>query len=197
MKTRHHLSEIAAMKPAMKPSIHTTLPLIALTLAPLNATPISIVNPSFETPDLVTDTAAAVSGATWRRVGNGSNPLGLDSAGLAKRVGAGTFATILDPTPDTLDAEQALYLNGSTESVFQVLSATLEANTTYTLTVDAGDRTGLDFQACEIRLGTVICSREPWSATPPRSTGTGRTMAGRPGSPPSPPDPRQPGLATR
>jgi methionine-rich copper-binding protein CopC len=118
-------------------------------------TPISIVNPSFETPNLVTDTSSSVSGATWRRIGNGSNPLGIDAAGLAKRVGTGTFATILDPTPDTLDAEQVLYLNGPTESVFQVLTATLQANTTYTLTVDAGDRDGLTFQPCEIRLGTA------------------------------------------
>jgi hypothetical protein len=48
-----------------------------------------------------------------------------------------------------------LYLNGPTESVFQVLTATLQANTTYTLTVDAGDRDGLTFQPCEIRLGTA------------------------------------------
>jgi uncharacterized protein (TIGR03382 family) len=145
------------MKPTMKPSIHTALPLAALALAaaPLNAASITILNPSFETPDLVTDTSSAVSGTSWRRVGDGSNPLGIDAAGLAKRVGAGTFGTILDPTPDPLDGEQALYLNGSQESVFQVLTATLQANTTYTLTVDAGDRLGLDFQACEIRLGTV------------------------------------------
>ena len=36
-----------------------------------------------------------------------------------------------------------------------MLTDTLEANMTYTLTVDAGDRDGLAFQACELRMGTV------------------------------------------
>ncbi len=119
-----------------------------------NAGMITIGNHSFETPDLVTDKSGAVASDTWRRVGSGSDPLGHGSVGLIKRVD-GTFASILDPTPDPADGEQALYLNGPAESIFQVLTDTLEANMTYTLTVDAGDRDGLAFQACELRMGTV------------------------------------------
>ncbi len=119
-----------------------------------NAESIAIGNHSFETPDLVTDRSQAIGSDTWRRVGDGSDPLGLGAIGLFKRVD-GTFASIVDPTPDPADGEQALYLNGAAESIFQVLTDTLEANTTYTLTVDAGDRHGLAFQPCELRMGTV------------------------------------------
>ena len=58
-----------------------------------------------------------------------------------------------DPTPDTADGEQLMYSNGS--DAYQVLdSVCLDAANTYTLTVDVGDRTDLDFGGAELRMGT-------------------------------------------
>jgi VCBS repeat-containing protein len=107
------------------------------------ASDISIVNHSFEV-DVVADgdfTNLAPTG--WSRVVDGGG-------GVVDR-NSGAFSTVVGITPDT-DNEQLVFSNG--DDFFQVLGTTLEANTSYTLTVDVGDRTDTGFSVSELRLGT-------------------------------------------
>lgn len=140
MKTRKHtiLSLAAAMG---------TLGVLATSA---NAATVTIVNPGFET-----NTGTGGSTATpWKRGSNGSGGVGISSyAGLGTQV---------DPIPG--GGNFAHYNNGAAESIYQVLSATLEANTTYTLTIQAIDRSNLTFQTSSLRLGSV-------PGTDDRSTG--------------------------
>lgn len=71
-----------------------------------------------------------------------SGPLGSSAEG-------GAF----DETPDPDDAGRVATSNGN--DGYQVLdTVVLESNTTYTLTVDVGDRTDLNFGGAELRMGT-------------------------------------------
>ena len=113
---------------------------VALT-APANAAPITIVNPGFET----NGGTGGSSATPWKRGSNGSAAVGISSyAALGARV---------DATPG--GGSFVHYNNGAVESIYQVLVGTLAANTIYTLTVQAIDRTDLVFQTSSLRLGTV------------------------------------------
>lgn len=99
---------------------------------------VNIVNPSFESPTPLTDTndetglCATPDGWTWTRAD-------LTAAGLfnlSQTSGPGPKVSSIP------DGSQAVWANRS--SLHQVLSATLKANTTYTLTLYAGARSDLD-----------------------------------------------------
>jgi len=119
-------------------SLATAMGSLALAAGTANAA-ITIVNPGFETN---TGTGGSTA-APWMRGSNGSARVGISSyAGLGVQV---------DPVPG--GGLYAHYNNGASESIYQVLSDTLAANTTYTLTIQAIDRTDLAFQDGELRLG--------------------------------------------
>jgi hypothetical protein len=123
MKTRKHILPLAAAMGSL-----------ILATGSANA---AIVNPGFET----NGGTGASSANAWKRGPNGSGTVGISSyAGLPVDTipGGGLFAH---------------YNNNASESIYQVLSDTLAANTTYTLTIQAIDRTDLTFQDGELRLG--------------------------------------------
>ena len=62
------------------------------------------------------------------------------------------FDDKLADSPDLTDTDENAWSNGGTFA--QVLSATLQANSVYTLTVDVGDRTDTPFPAVTLGLGT-------------------------------------------
>lgn len=113
--------------------------LSSLVTAPALGVPITIINPSFEIDNPGPGGVSSGPTAGWSGVGH------LDRT-------AAPFNTVIDPTPDGADAERLGWSNGGTPT--QVLSALLLANTTYTLTVDIGDRTDLAFAGAQLRLGT-------------------------------------------
>lgn len=98
----------------------------------LFADPLPVGNPSFE------DSTTPIS---WPLLGGTSFVVNRNNA---------PFNTVLDPTPDPGDdaagvaGEQALFV--STGWHYQILSSTLQANMTYTLTIDVGDRSDLAFR---------------------------------------------------
>ena len=105
------------------------------------ATPIIIGEAGFEgAPN-----RGGVSLPPWERGSTGTSSVGVESyASLGASVdavpGGGTYMH---------------YNNGSSESIYQVLAATLAANTTYTFSIQAIDRSNLNFQSSELRLGYV------------------------------------------
>ena len=105
------------------------------------ATPITIGEAGFEgAPN-----RGGVSLPPWKRGSNGSNSVGVESyASLGAKV---------DTVPG--GGSYLHYNNNSGESIYQVLLATVAANTTYTFSLQAIDRSDLIFQSSELRLGYV------------------------------------------
>jgi len=110
----------------------------------LFAAAVPITNPSFESADIADGTFGPTP-TGWTLNGVQSGLLDRNSGG---------FATAIDPTPDATDSEQMIYSNQGDH--YQVLTTTLTANTTYTMTADAGDRTDVNFGGGELRLGTGL-----------------------------------------
>ncbi len=100
---------------------------------------ITVLNPSFEIDNPGPGGVSSGPTTNWSGVGHLDRTTGL-------------FNTVIEPTPDGADAERLGWSNGGTPS--QLLSALLAANTTYTLTVDVGDRTDLPFAGATLNLGT-------------------------------------------
>ena len=99
------------------------------------ATMITILNHSFED----------ATNTSWQIESNGSTAIKTTSGVIA--------SAAHDTPPDGSDTIN--HSNGqSSHQAYQVLGATLTANTTYTLTVDVGDRTDLDPGGPVLRLGT-------------------------------------------
>ena len=111
----------------------------SLFISTASAVPITVLNPSFEIDNPGAGGASSGPTTNWFSVGH-----------LDRTVGA--FNTVIEPTPDGADAERLGWSNGG--SPWQLLSALLAANTTYTLTVDIGDRTDHAFAGAQLRLGT-------------------------------------------
>ena len=98
-----------------------------------SAVPITVVNHSFED--------------------GSSDPL----PGWANNIGGVHTQPSIAPTPDPGDNDRMRWSNGGIVYSYQVLSgpnSTLAANTTYTLSVDLGDRNDTPFGGADIRLGT-------------------------------------------
>lgn len=87
----------------------------------------------------------AVTLSPWKRSSNGSNTVGIESYS--------TLGSSLDSIPG--GGTYLHYNNGASESIYQVLSETLAANTTYTINIQAIDRNNLTFKSSMIRLGYV------------------------------------------
>ena len=101
-----------------------------------SAVPILVANHSFEDPALAVNTNNNVAPPSWSGSGGVLN---------------GFAAQGLDSRPD--GSAQNLWSNGG--DFFQVLGTAIAPNTTYTLTVDLGDRSDTGFPAnTEIRLGS-------------------------------------------
>ena len=104
---------------------------------------LTVANHSFESPDIGNGSSTTGSDPTsWQHTGS-------DSMGIIDR-NSGGYSTAVDPTPDT-DGEQLAWSNGG--DFYQVLAATLAANTMYDVYVDVGDRTDAGFPGANIRLG--------------------------------------------
>lgn len=101
--------------------------------------PITVLNPSFEIDNPGPGGASSGPTTNWSGIGH-----------LDRTVGA--FNIVIEPTPDATDGERLGWSNGGTST--QLLSALLAANTTYTLTVDVGDRTDTPFAGAILNLGT-------------------------------------------
>jgi hypothetical protein len=113
-------------------------------LSHLDATQVIIINPSFESnivpmdgnPLTVSpgdDFTQNVAATGWQIGSSLDNPSGL----ISLRSNS-FFDDKLADTPDPVDNDQAFYTNGW--DIYQVLSATLSANSTYTLNINVGDR---------------------------------------------------------
>ncbi len=92
----------------------------------------------------------AVNLSPWRRSSQA------DGSGNANQVGIESYASLgtkLDAIPG--GGNYLYYNNSAGESIYQTLAATLAANTTYTLSIQAIDRSDLGFQASSLRLGYV------------------------------------------
>ena len=108
-----------------------------------NAATVIVGNHSFE--DDGTGSGGGISKAPWMKSGGTSNNISIQEySGLG---------TSIDPVPD--GSATSHYTNGTVDNIYQVLVATLAANTTYTLKVDVGDRNNLTAQAGSINLGYV------------------------------------------
>jgi hypothetical protein len=109
---------------------------VLLSSSPVRASLITINNPSFETPAL---SCTAGPGCFSEDVFNSWIPSGA-VATFRPSVGPGQEFTAI---PDGLQV--AAIANGSAGEIYQDLSATLSANTTYTLTFWAGQRSDFPF----------------------------------------------------
>lgn len=116
------------------------LAIVALLLGavsiPLQAATVFIANHSFED----------ATNTSWLRASDGTTSIVRTFGVIA--------SAVHDTPPDGSDTIN--YSNGQeSHQVYQVLATTLAANTTYTLTVDIGDRTDHGPGAPVLRLGTV------------------------------------------
>lgn len=107
-----------------------------------HADPITVLNHSFE-QDIVADGGVNSDGAAnWQNQGGG----------IIDGNGSSGFGPLTPVTPDA-DGEQMYWSNIGV--VYQVLSATLAANTRYSVIVDVGDRSDAAFGGSpQIRLGS-------------------------------------------
>ena len=108
------------------------------------AATITVLNHSFE--DGSDGSGGNINQPPWRDIANSSN----NQIPIQELTPLGGQA---DASPDGTDTTH--YTNAVSDSIYQVLTATLQANMVYTLTVDVGDRTNLVAQAGAIRLGFV------------------------------------------
>lgn len=103
-----------------------------------NAEQLAISEPGFE------------ADGGWKLAQTGAGVEGLFGPLYAQYLDAG----LIDPVPDCGDC--LMYNNGPQHDVYQVLQATVQANTTYTLSIVAIDPTFSDpFPGGELRLGYV------------------------------------------
>ena len=109
----------------------------------VQAATVFIINHSFEDDDIADNTNSNSAPSGWSVTGAGASYL--------DRNGTGGFNDLIDPTPDPDDSEQMAWSNGN--DFYQLTGTAIAANTTYTLTVDVGDRTDTTFQVSELRLG--------------------------------------------
>jgi hypothetical protein len=86
-----------------------------------------------------------VSLAPWRKSVNGGNVIGIESYA--------TLAAVVDSVPN--GGLYCHYINSINESIYQVLSTNLMADTTYTLSIVAIDRSDQVFQPSDLRMGYV------------------------------------------
>lgn len=109
-------------------------------------TSITVENHSFEAG--TNSSGGGVSKPPWRKAGTGSNSIAIQKlSGIPGKA---------DPSPDGTDSTH--YTNSTGDNIYQVLVATLAANSTYRMRVDIGDRTDLSAQSGSIRLGYVSTS---------------------------------------
>jgi len=120
--------------------------IILMALFPAQAVPITIINPSFELPDIAANLAANGPITGW------VNLSGTDW--LADRGVGNTLQNTTDPTPDPTDGEQFLMTGGDSGGAYQVTGEPMLADTVYTLTVEIGDRSNQPFPSIDLRLGT-------------------------------------------
>ncbi|GAB4264785.1 MAG: hypothetical protein Kow0092_16650 [Deferrisomatales bacterium] len=100
-----------------------------------NAVPVAITNPGFEATVLADGTWASVAPPGWTRAGS-----------------AGTFNPTTAQFPgEAPEGANTAYSNGGT--LTQTLAETLTAGTTYTLTVQVGDRLDTAFPGYRVQLG--------------------------------------------
>lgn len=102
---------------------------------------VTVGQPGFES---ATGSGSGVSVPPWKRA-NGSTTIPIQGySGIPGKVDS--FAGM---------GSYAHYANSAGDSIYQVLSTNLAANTTYTLSMVAIDRSDLTFQSSELRLGYV------------------------------------------
>jgi len=128
--------------------ITTTLALaVMLGLAgSAGAAAITVANHSFEADDLIDGHDSGALPTGWSKSGGAA-------VGYLDR-NSGAYSTAILPTPDNTDGEQLAWSNFG--GFYQVLSDVLEADTTYTLTVDVGDRNNTGFPGAVLRLGSGV-----------------------------------------
>ncbi len=140
------------------------LALVLLVSAGAYAGTIGITNHSFEDDVIPRDGNTATQNADgsddWHRFLTPTGWLlsGTENRGVASTATDSFFGASLAVTPDADANDQAVFLADST-SFYQVLTGTLQANSTYTLMVDVGDR-----------------STDPGTGNPSIALGTGTTM---------------------
>lgn len=129
----------------MNTTTKTLAALSAFTLmaGSVGAATITILNHSFES-QVTTNFGGLID--DWS-VGDDGNGGGSQVATFLQS--GATFSSRIAPLPD--GSNQGIFSRGG--DPYQVLSTNVAANTTYTLTVDLGDRTDLGFAGGELRLG--------------------------------------------
>jgi hypothetical protein len=108
----------------------------------VKADTIAILNPSFESPTVASGTHDTMP-TSWTQIG--------EYAGVAGLAGM----DIASPPDGSAQALWANYSDGGADAggAYQVLSATLLANTTYSLTADMGIRSGVPSGGITFNLG--------------------------------------------
>jgi VCBS repeat-containing protein len=112
---------------------------------PAGPVPVFVPNHSFESPD-IPDGVFTSNADGWMSPDYPGPRL------MDRNIGGGyDFYSIVDPTPDPNDDEQVAWSNGRDHFT---TTAALQANATYTLTVDMGARTDISFGGAVLQLGT-------------------------------------------
>jgi len=109
-------------------------------------TSISINNPSFENDTIPNSPGHIDTTDQWTDFDGAA----VNNGVLTARAGS-DLAGKLAATPDLADNDQNYWSNST--DLYQALSSTLQANTTYTLVADLGDRNDAAFPSAELRLG--------------------------------------------
>ena len=131
--------------------------LTAVTAA--HAKSITVLNHSFEAPFVPMDGNSLTTGFGDDFLGGAPPDWSVfnsipNSYGVLTRVLDSFFHDKVTATPDPSDNEQLHWANRPDSFIYQILPATLLENTTYTLTVDLGQRTDSGFEnGTQIRLG--------------------------------------------
>lgn len=123
-----------------------------------SAATIPINDPSFETPALACSPGGGCFGSNGDYAGNWTLASGIS---VVFKPGVGAGLQFIDPIPDGSQVA-AVGAGGLGGDIFQDLSATLQANTTYTLDFAVGQRTDSAFigyiVSLETSLGVVLQS---------------------------------------
>jgi len=112
-----------------------------------NAVSLFVPNHSFESPDIDDGTNANESATGWTDANGFAPGMGDRNSNFPLN-----YQSQIDPTPDPNDGEQWMWSNHRDH--FTTTAVGLQANSTYRLTVDVGDRTDLAFGGATLRLGT-------------------------------------------